>query len=218
MTPEEEKRIFELEKTVSQHATALTVIMMEQSKMGIRLDGLESPPKILVWIRSFPSAVFSSMRGNSIAWLLGAILAIVLWNQWGHLPWPTPGPGPVPPGPTPGPTPIPDTGFRVLMVYESAEKSKYTAGQLAALDGQAVRDYLDTHCVKGPDGKTPERRIWDKDITREQAAADSKLWADALERTRGKPLPWLVISTGKTGYEGPLPEDALALLKKYGGD
>lgn len=35
-----------------------------------------------------------------------------------------------------------------------------------------------------------------------------------------KTLPWIVISTGKTGYEGPLPKtvaETLALLKKYGG-
>ena len=130
-------------------------------------------------------------------------------------PGPTP-PGPTPPGPNPSPAPIPEDGFRVLIVYESAELPKYPAGQTNALYARIVRDYLRAKCVVGADGKTREYRIWDKDV---DASAESALWQAALKRPRTS-TPWIVISTGKTGYEGPLPDSAektLELLKKYGG-
>lgn len=132
-------------------------------------------------------------------------------------PDPGPGPGPGPdPGPTPGPAPIPVAGFRVLMLYEEEDKAKYPASQLSVLTGRAVRDYLESKCVVGPDSKTREYRIWDKDV---DASPESKHWQDALKRPRTA-LPWVIISDGKTGFEGPLPqtiEETLTLLKKYGG-
>ncbi len=80
---------------------------------------------------------------------------------------------------------------------------------------KSVRDYLNAKCVLGADNKTREWRMWDKDV---DATAESQLWQDALKRPR-KSTPWIIVSNGKTGYEGPLPEgwvDTLALLKKYG--
>lgn len=130
-----------------------------------------------------------------------------------------PRPPPVPPGPTPQPDivpPIPALGFRVLIVYETGDLPKYPKGQLATLYGKEVRDYLSAKCVKGDDGKTAEWRIWDADVS---TAGESKLWQDAMKRPRGKP-PTILISDGKTGYEGPLPntiEETLSLLKRYGG-
>lgn len=125
---------------------------------------------------------------------------------------------PKPKPPEPGPVPIPDPGFRVLMVYESAEESKLSDGQRQAIRGLEVRKYLDSHCVKGADGKTPERRIYDKDVNLTQ---ETKLWQDAMKRPRTS-LPWLIVTDGKTGgYEGPLPPDIPTtwnILKKYGGE
>lgn len=132
---------------------------------------------------------------------------------------PTP-PGPTPPGPTPptpdpdNPAPIPADGFRVLIVYESADLSKLPANQQSALFSRKVRDYLDSKCVQ--DGQTKAWRVWDKDI---DVVAESRLWQDAMKREK-KTLPWIIISNGKTGFEGPLPENAdktLELLKKFGG-
>lgn len=133
------------------------------------------------------------------------------------------GPRPPPePGPTPSPSPpdvvppIPAPGFRVLIVYETADLPKYPKGQLATLYGKEVRDYLSAKCVKGDDGKTAEWRIWDADVS---TAGESKLWQEAMRRPRGKP-PTILISDGRTGYEGPLPntiEETLSLLKRYGG-
>jgi hypothetical protein len=126
---------------------------------------------------------------------------------------PPPGPGPTPPVPPGPPAPIPADGLHVLVVIDGA---RLTAAQADALDGQAVRGYLNATCPAGPDGKTKEWRVWDRGV---DPANESKLWQDAFARTKGKPLPYVVISNGKTGFEGPLPESAdalLALLKKYG--
>lgn len=143
---------------------------------------------------------------------------IVVGNPPDPGPTPPPGPDPPPPGPTPppGPSPIPAPGFRVLILYESAELTKLTRDQLLVLKSQEVRDYLNTKCVKGPDGKTAEWRIWDKDV---DASAEQTHWQAALRRDK-KSFPWILIGTGTGGYEGPLPKnvsDTLSLLIKYGG-
>ena len=128
-------------------------------------------------------------------------------------PEPTPVP-PDPPGPKPDPAPIPTAGFRVLIVYETSELSKLPAAQQSVIYGKAMRDYLNSKCVLGPDSKTHEWRMWDKDT---DASAESQLWQDAMKRGRTS-VPWLIVSNGKTGFEGMLPatvEDTLKLLAKY---
>ena len=128
-------------------------------------------------------------------------------------PDPGPGPGPNPPVP-PGPAPIPVDGLRVLIVYESADLAKLSISQQAIVYGKTMRDLLNDKCVVGPDGKTREWRFWDKDV---DVSAESKLWQDAMKRDR-KTLPWLIISNGKAGFEGPLPGttgEMTTLLAKY---
>lgn len=127
---------------------------------------------------------------------------------------------PIPPGPDPKPVdpPIPEPGFRVLVLYESDPNdkvAKLSIDQNIALSGQAVRDYLSSKCVKV--NNQPEWRIFDKDSPFAKNA--SSIWQKAMQRKHDK-LPWIIISDGKTGYEGPLPENTdkiLELLKKYGG-
>lgn len=127
-------------------------------------------------------------------------------------PTPDPTPDPDPPTPTPdGEAPIPEPGFRVLMIYESAK--------LQDLPGyvydQDLRNYLTTHCVRGPNNVAEWRMVDPQVVT----APDSAIWAKALARKR-EALPWVLISDGKHGYEGPLPKDKAAmmdLLRKYGG-
>lgn len=129
---------------------------------------------------------------------------------------PVPPAPPVPPTPPPDPAPIPAAGLRVLIVYESAELAKLPAAQTNVLYAKSVRDYLNAKCPAGPDGKTKEWRIWDKDS---DTAGESRLWQDAMRRPR-KSVPWILISTGVGGYEGPLPatvDETLTLLRKYGG-
>lgn len=130
-------------------------------------------------------------------------------------PAPGPGPGPTPtPGPTP-PAPIPEPGFRVLFVFEQTELAKLPSSQVAALSAQEIRDYLASHCAMSADGKTVEARFFDQNTV-----VLEPLWKAAMSRPRAS-LPWMVISNGKTGFEGPMPtttKEVLALLKKYGGE
>ena len=65
-------------------------------------------------------------------------------------------------------------------------------------------------------GKGGDGRFFDQSVDNSN---DAKIWQDAMKRPRSG-LPWIVVSNGTTGYEGPLPlteADTLALLKKYGG-
>jgi hypothetical protein len=138
-------------------------------------------------------------------------------------PGPTPGPGPAP-GPTPPPEPRPENpfgampGLRVLIVYETAETAKLPREQQQILHGGKTRMYLDGKCAVGPDGKTKEYRIFDKDV---DAAGEAAHWGAALNRADRTALPWVYIGKESSGFSGPLPAtpDAfLALLKKYAGD
>lgn len=127
-------------------------------------------------------------------------------------PGPNP-PGPNPPGPDPGP-PIPGAGFRVLIVTETKDLSTLPSAQVQALTAREVRDYLDSHTVK--ENNQPEYRIFDKDIDLSKA---SQVWKDAMARPRSS-VPWIVVTNGKTGYEGPFPPNTaelMKLLKQYGG-
>lgn len=132
-------------------------------------------------------------------------------------PEPGPTPEPKPPEPPPTPTPIPEAGFRVLIVRESG--ATLPPAQINAMTARAVREYLDTRCVK-VDG-VPEWRNWDFD---DDTSGESATWQNAMKRAKDKRLgkgPWLLISNGKSGYEGHFPADTAAflqLLKTYGGD
>lgn len=129
-----------------------------------------------------------------------------------------PPPGPTPtPDPTPGEAPIAGAGLRVLVVYESGELQKLPAKQLAVIYSKPLRTWLDAKCADGPDSKTREWRMYDQNA---DLSAEAKTWQDAMKRPR-KSVPWIVISNGKTGFEGPLPADlekTLELLKKHAGD
>jgi hypothetical protein len=128
-----------------------------------------------------------------------------------------PAPPPVPPGPKPdppSPAPIPAAGLRVLIVYETADATKMPVAQQSILYGKPFRDYLNAKCALGPDGKTREWRIWDQNVA---TSAESKTWQDAMARPRAS-VPWLVVSNGKAGWEGPLPANvdaAMAIIKKF---
>lgn len=131
-------------------------------------------------------------------------------------------PGPVPPGPIPpvppvppGPQPIPGSEFRVLIVYETRDLGKMPKAQELILYSDTVRSYLNSKSPLGPDGKTHDWRIYDKDVATD---GESKLWQDAMKRPRAS-HPWIAISSPKGGFEGPLPytvEETMALLKKFG--
>lgn len=126
---------------------------------------------------------------------------------------PTPGPGPGP-NPPPGPSPMPLMGLRVLILEETSQRSELPASQLSVLTSTEIRGYLNSKCVRASAG--PEFRFFDVDT---DLSPQEKHWQDVVKRPRAS-LPWLIISTGTSGYEGPLPKtipETLELLKKYGG-
>lgn len=115
-----------------------------------------------------------------------------------------------------GPPPIAGDGLRVLIVEDAAKRGTLPLAQRTILSSPRVWDYLNTHCAKGADGE-PARRIFDHEERMDDAEPE---WQEAMKRPR-KSLPWWVISNGKSGGEGPLPateEEALAILKKWGGE
>jgi hypothetical protein len=130
---------------------------------------------------------------------------------------PAPPVPPVPPVPPPNPAPIPADGFRVLVVYETADLAKMPPAQQQILFSGPVRSYLNSVCVADPDGKTKAWKIWDKDT---DTSAVDRTWQDAMKRPRAS-MPWVIISNHpKGGYEGPLPastDEFMALVKKCGG-
>jgi len=119
-----------------------------------------------------------------------------------------PGPDPKPPEPEPlPPAPIPDAGFRVLIVYETGDATKYPWETNAIIYGADVRKFLDTNCVK--ENGQPGYRIYDPDVN---IGGDLEVWKQAITRPRTS-LPWVVISNGKAGFEGPLPKTPTAFLE-----
>jgi hypothetical protein len=124
-----------------------------------------------------------------------------------------PGPQPVPPSPTP-PTPsvapIEGPGLRVLMVVESGEPLELPIQDV--LYGRKVRDFMTANCIK-VDG-VADWRIVDPDT---QYTDREQRFAKALQRPRTS-VPWLIISNGVTGYEGPFPggpDATLTLIQSF---
>lgn len=127
-------------------------------------------------------------------------------------PGPTPPVPPVPPGPLP---PSPISTPAVLITFDSAKQTALPKEQQAILFDDDVWQYLSSHLPFGPDGKTKEVRIWDWKV--DPVSDPSVACKAAFARPRAAP-EWVVISNGKTGFEGPLPankQDAFSLFKKY---
>lgn len=124
---------------------------------------------------------------------------------------------PVPPGPTP-PEPVPPVpqGFRALLMYESGANN--TKEQLAVLYSPKVQEYLDR---KATDGKNGWRR-WDQNIDNKYSPAALKTIVEAA-KPKLTQLPALVIATAGKIDVYPMAakateDEALSLLKKYGGE
>lgn len=84
------------------------------------------------------------------------------------------------------------------------------------MSGNKTNDYMREKGVKGGFLKLDK----DADVSGLEA------WVGLAWRRPRATLPWLIISNGTTGYEGPIPKDAsgryspqltLDLLKKIGG-
>lgn len=129
-------------------------------------------------------------------------------------PDPTPPTPPQPPTPPLPPAPIPVAGLRVLIVYDAAKETELPPSQQAILRGKKMDDYLRAKCSVGPDGKTREYRVWPSNVVLTDDVL--QIWHDAWKREK-KSMPWLLVSDGKTGFEGPLPatvDETIAVIEK----
>lgn len=110
---------------------------------------------------------------------------------------------------------VPRQGLVVLIVEEADDRAKLTKEQLAILNGDEVRAYLNSHCAKDADGN-PLWRIVDDDAPMDH---EPKAIREAFAKPR-EGVPWLGISNGRRGVECALPANiggTMKLLKKYGG-
>ena len=113
-----------------------------------------------------------------------------------------------------GDAPIDKLGLRVLIVVESAKLGEMPEPQRQILFGMRTRLWLNDNCAKSEDGQ-PEWRVLDQDT--EFPESCDEVWCKALARERSE-IPWVVISNGKTGFEGALPNninDFLKLVEQY---
>lgn len=188
-------------------------------------EELKDPRTFLLPVNGLPAGRYHFAAVGTLADKLARMDFIVVVGDPGPKP---PGPDPKPPDPkppTPSPAPIPDPGFRVLIIWETGES--LTPGHSSVIGSVAVRGYLDRKCVpRTLNGQTwPEYRLWDKDAFKDVPLAnETELWqkahARAVQKSNGV-RPWLLVSNGTDGFEGPLPAtvaETLALLKKYGGE
>lgn len=190
---------------------------------GYWLIPVPKPFTILAGVRG----VAAGAGGNWPTLILAAaiIFAGLMFGKGINWPLPVPTPIPSPVNPTPKPPPAPvqppapfaSPGLAVLIVEDKTAHASLPAGQREIIDSTkagSVRDYLKTAAAT-IDG-VPAWHVLDKD---DQVNLDNKVWQDAFAVPRLS-VPWIVVSTGKTGFSQPLPQSAaelLAMLKKLEG-
>jgi len=113
-----------------------------------------------------------------------------------------------------GVLPVAAGPISVLVVEETADRDKLTAGQLDIIGSNApdgARAYLKTH------GEPDPLRVVDKDDSLSQ---DDPKWQAAFA-AKGATVPWLVIGRGgKVMLSEAMPADAaetMQTLKRFGG-
>lgn len=211
--PSLDQRVSEVERCAKVHSGLF-------AEAQSRLDVLESHDMVAkTKRRAAATGKWLKVGAPYIGWATTAVLLAAMFWQPGCIaptpvpPPPIPIPIPVPP-PTPTPpAPIPAAGLRVLMVYD---QKKLTPALTDILFSKDIADYLNAKCAVGADGKTREWRVWPKTV---DVKNETAVWKNAFNRPRAAD-DWIIISDGKTGFEGPIPlveADVLTLLKKYGG-
>jgi hypothetical protein len=102
--------------------------------------------------------------------------------------------------------PIPVTTLHVLVVEEMDDRNKLPASQVGIFSSTELRKWLVEN--------NAQWRMFDDDV--DQTFLEQK-WKDAMARPRAS-LPWVTISNGRTGWEGPLPKtvaETISLMEKY---
>ncbi len=216
-----DERLDALEQKLSESTMALANLSSEQKNLAERVAKLEAPSPVVVKAWSVLAYLKSHWRD-----VLLVVMALALVTGGpkcdGIAKGLSCGEGiscsgiscdPIKP-------PIPEQGLRVLMVYETEQMGSYPPSQRVVLSRPPeIVDYCTAKCAKEPDGKTPAFMTFDQNTFDKYPDSFGEAWREAMKRER-KSLPWILISNGRTGYEGPLPitvQDTLELIKKYGG-
>lgn len=141
-------------------------------------------------------------------------------NVMGVMPIPPPDPvvptpvDPVVPIPVDPVVPVVPTGKLQIVIIEDPGMT-LPSSQVAAKDGQALRDYAASHCSK-TDGAPDIRKL----SIRQDVSTQPEWVKKAFAEPRSS-VPFLVVSNGTAGAALPFPltiEETLTILKKYGGE
>lgn len=127
---------------------------------------------------------------------------------------------------SPGTSEHPETPtgkLQVLFLHESADLAEYTPQQVAVINSNKIRMYLNTHCDKINDD--PQWRRLDNDIPKDQLRDENiETWWQRVEQTKvksGEKL-WLVIyKDGAKVHDQELTageDETLQLLRSFGGN
>lgn len=103
------------------------------------------------------------------------------------------------------PAPIAEAKFNVLLIEETEDREKLNQDQANLIDSLVWREYVES---KGGDWQSLDVH----------APGELPKWQEAMKRPRTS-LPWVIVSNGNTGFEGPLPatiDELMALLRTYG--
>jgi len=113
--------------------------------------------------------------------------------------------------------------LQVLILHESGDLAEYTPSQVAVLNSNKIRMYLNTHCDKVHDD--PQWRRLDNDVPKDQLRDENvETWWQRIEETKAKSGEklWLVIYKGAAkvhDQELTAGEDeTLELLRSFGGN
>lgn len=125
--------------------------------------------------------------------------------------------------------PQPTPGAKLwVVVVESTSRLKARPDIENVLNGVKLREYCKSHCKAGPDGKTPEFRVYfdSQDVSRESPAI-RHLFTKAAGDSKAKGIePWIAFSDGRKvisqEVSAELESDGtpkiVSVLKKHGGE
>lgn len=130
-------------------------------------------------------------------------------------------PGVIDPPVSPPATP---TGkLQVLLLHESENLAEYTPEQLAVINSNKIRMYLNTHCDKV--GDDPQWRRLDNDVPKDQLRDENlEIWWERIKETKANSdeKMWLVIyKDGVKVHDQEVTsgeEETLQLLRSFGGN
>jgi hypothetical protein len=128
------------------------------------------------------------------------------------------------PGPAVPPVTPTTTGkLQVLFLHESEDLAEYTPEQVAVINSNKIRMYLNTHCDKI--NGDPQWRRLDNDVPKNQLRDENvETWWERIEETKAKSGEklWLVIyKDGIKVHDQEVTsdeEETLELLQSFGGN